>query len=533
MPDAVLPEGRYLSCALRVSLDAGGQTRALLLRNRNLARAGVRPDVLVLGAAPDHERRRQELLERGLLVEGIGMLNIYDHYRAHGWGDLEPIDVELRRPLRAPRPRGRGRRRRALADHLPRAGRALRDVRLPATRRHAVPAHPGVRPRRRLARPRAGPAHRSRGPRRARVQGGRASGSGGWIRELAEGQERTFVFIDSRYVVPHVVPIRARARPRRLRDAQPARAQALPLGLRGQRSRTSACSTASSDMDAMVTLTDRQRDDIAERRGRTSNMFVVPNPVDLPPVPADPPARDPHRVAIMARLEPQKRLQDAIAAFERVVRAVPEARLDIFGDGSRREPLQEEIDRRAARRARHAARVRSRGARRAVGVERVPDDELVRGLPAVDAGEHEPRLPGRRLRHQVRPARADHRRRRRLPRPARATSTGSRIALVELLRSPELVARMSAAARARPRRAAARTRSSRDWAGVLHAGRRRGGSTARSSQDVQLETTQLRTVRGGRLRFAGMLRVQGQEPARRARDAPTCSSRRSTTPTAR
>ena len=39
-------------------------------------------------------------------------------------------------------------------------------------------------------------------------------------------------------------------------------------------------------MDAMVTLTERQRDDIAERRGRTSNMFVVPNPVSVPAPPA-------------------------------------------------------------------------------------------------------------------------------------------------------------------------------------------------------------------------------------------------------
>ena len=44
MPEVALPEGRYLSCALRVSLDAGGQTRALLMRNRFLAsEGGVRP----------------------------------------------------------------------------------------------------------------------------------------------------------------------------------------------------------------------------------------------------------------------------------------------------------------------------------------------------------------------------------------------------------------------------------------------------------------------------------------------------------
>jgi poly(glycerol-phosphate) alpha-glucosyltransferase len=49
---------------------------------------------------------------------------------------------------------------------------------------------------------------------------------------------------------------------------------------------------------------------------------------------------------MLARLTPQKRLTDAIAAFERVVAAVPDARLDIFGDGPERERLQDEITRR-------------------------------------------------------------------------------------------------------------------------------------------------------------------------------------------
>ena len=68
-----------------------GQTRALLMRNRFLAReAGVRPTVLAFGAAPDYEERRRVLLERGLLSEDVSLLNIYDHYREHGWGDAEP-----------------------------------------------------------------------------------------------------------------------------------------------------------------------------------------------------------------------------------------------------------------------------------------------------------------------------------------------------------------------------------------------------------------------------------------------------------
>jgi poly(glycerol-phosphate) alpha-glucosyltransferase len=99
-------------------------------------------------------------------------------------------------------------------------------------------------------------------------------------------------------------------------------------------------------MDAMVNLTARQRDDIAERRGRTTNMFVVPNPVDVPEPPPDPPARDPGLVAVTARLEPQKRLAHAIAAFEQVRVAVPGARLEIYGEGSQRAHLEREIGRR-------------------------------------------------------------------------------------------------------------------------------------------------------------------------------------------
>jgi poly(glycerol-phosphate) alpha-glucosyltransferase len=51
-------------------------------------------------------------------------------------------------------------------------------------------------------------------------------------------------------------------------------------------------------------------------------------------------------VAILARLQPQKRLEDAIAAFAQVVEQIPDARLDIYGDGEEGERLQAEIDRR-------------------------------------------------------------------------------------------------------------------------------------------------------------------------------------------
>ena len=165
-----------------------------------------------------------------------------------------------------------------------------------------------------------------------------------WIRDLVGEDERAFVFMDSRFVVPHVVPLRGRrfhliylmhnlhVGPPRRWDSEVSAVYKRAL-------------SRIDGMDAMVTLTERQRDDIAERFGRTTNLFVVPNPVTRPEPPASEPQRDPHKVTIVARLEPQKRLADAIAAFRRVVDAVPGARLDIYGDGGEEKALQAEIER--------------------------------------------------------------------------------------------------------------------------------------------------------------------------------------------
>jgi poly(glycerol-phosphate) alpha-glucosyltransferase len=503
MPETALPEGRYLSCAFRVSLDAGGQTRALLLRNRILARAGARPDVLVLGAAPDHDARRQALLERGLLTDDIGLLNIYDHYRAHGWGDKQPIGRELA-DLAAHRVR----------EEEDAAGAPWRiTYRVPGERYATYDyLRPDGSPYLRI--PAFGLASGSRG--RGLIQQvdehGRVVGEWRavlrwfrrWIRELARGNPRTFLFIDSRHVVPHVVPIETKRIHvvyvmHNLHVAKPYRWDSdVNLAYRRVLARI-------DDMDAMVTLTERQRDDIAERRGRTTNLFVVPNPVDPAPEPAELPARDPHRVAILARLEPQKRLQDAIAAFERVAAAVPEARLDIFGEGSRREDLQAEIDRR-----RLGGHVTLRGfdpeARDALwsssaflmtssfeGYPLSTLESMSRGCPVVSYDiKYGPR-------EQITDG-ADG-----LLVP-RGDVDGLAERVIELLRSPELVARLSAAARETARRNGPEQFLA-NWARVLAQVVELRPSRTRV-EDVALETTQLRTVRGGRLQFAGLLRVR-------------------------
>jgi len=340
--DLQLPAGRYLTCPIDVSPDAGGQTRALLMRNRLfVSEAGISPLVLSFSARNDLTERRQRLLELGLIVEEISTPNIYEHYREHGWGATsgpvaDPIPVDSFRRHDETFPDGSPWRRvyqdddgrPAYFDYLHEDGSPF--LRIPKF----IFQEPSTWPKKIQQLDRTGEVVGEFGAvghwfRR-------------WIRELTEDQ-RSFVFVDSRFNAQHIVPMRA---PNVhliyvLHNIH-------VLGKRHWSSETTHIYRRLLDrvdgMDAMVTLTDRQRDDIAARRGRTDNLFVVPNPVDLPPAPEDQ-VRDPALVAIVARLEHQKRLEDAIRAFALVVEQVPTARLDIYGSGKRRRDLQQEIDR--------------------------------------------------------------------------------------------------------------------------------------------------------------------------------------------
>lgn len=96
--------------------------------------------------------------------------------------------------------------------------------------------------------------------------------------------------------------------------------------------------------DAVLWPTAAQRDDVEARFGALDTYSVVPNTVEDPGEPAAAASRDPRRVVMLNRLAPQKRVDRAIRAWERVVEAVPDARLDIYGDGPLRAELQSLID---------------------------------------------------------------------------------------------------------------------------------------------------------------------------------------------
>jgi len=95
--------------------------------------------------------------------------------------------------------------------------------------------------------------------------------------------------------------------------------------------------------DAVLWPTSAQREDVAERFGDPGTFHVVPNTIELGE-PAEAASRDPHRVVMLNRLAPQKRVDLAVRAWPAVVAAVPDAHLDVYGEGPLREELQALVD---------------------------------------------------------------------------------------------------------------------------------------------------------------------------------------------
>ena len=102
--------------------------------------------------------------------------------------------------------------------------------------------------------------------------------------------------------------------------------------------------TVAERFDAVLWPTALQRSEVQERFGASSVHVVVPHAVPAAASVAPLAARDPGRVVMLNRLAPGKRVDHAIIAFERVVREVPGATLDIYGEGAEHDALQALID---------------------------------------------------------------------------------------------------------------------------------------------------------------------------------------------
>lgn len=273
-------------------------TTALLQRSRAFVRlGGVSVDVLTFDTRPDYARVESELRERGVLVDGMRVLNLYDWLRSN-----------------------------------PLPGGSLRLDRHPFT-----PDHPGVRNHYRADGTLLFSDRRGAAGDRSFVlcdESGTPVRSWGrihhlyraWLDALSE-DEPTWMIVDSkttanfmmRYRRPHVTTVHV------VHNSH--------LGAGGLRSSRRAVFENLDAFDAVVVLTDRQRRDVRALPGDVSGISVVPNAVTRAAERRT--ERDPRHGVVLASLTARKRVDHAIRAA-----AAAGASLDVYGDGARRETLQ-------------------------------------------------------------------------------------------------------------------------------------------------------------------------------------------------
>jgi poly(glycerol-phosphate) alpha-glucosyltransferase len=336
-----MPAGQYFSLSGMMTATSGGQTRALLMRNRLLAQwCGIEPILLTFDARPHYPQTRAGLREQGQLVDPMRLLNIFEWYR--------DLDTDNMAATGDPLP---GLDEFATEEDHQSDGSVYRTRYLHRSNLEDI-AHDYRRPDGSVyLRLPVGPKVRTPGAEVTLVNSagqpvdswpGEREWHQQWIMSLAEPEARVFIISDSRFSLAHILPM------------PDERFHVVHLvhniHVREPRQWNSPISTSYGpllqgigDLDGLVTLTRRQQEDIATRYGATTNLYVVPNPVDLPLRPDPMPDREKQRFSIVSRLDAQKQLEEAVRVFALVLKEEPDATLDIYGAGVTRGIIEEEI----------------------------------------------------------------------------------------------------------------------------------------------------------------------------------------------
>lgn len=96
-----------------------------------------------------------------------------------------------------------------------------------------------------------------------------------------------------------------------------------------------------NNIDSLVVLTEKQKNDIEKRFGKRDNYFVIPHSIDKKYINID---TEENKVVIVSRLHEEKNIDHAIRAFKKVVSKVPNAKLHIYGDGPEKGKLNQLIE---------------------------------------------------------------------------------------------------------------------------------------------------------------------------------------------
>jgi poly(glycerol-phosphate) alpha-glucosyltransferase len=380
-----LPEARYLFVVGTVPANFGGRSASILTKCRLLKEVcGVSSTIVTLNYSPEIEDVPADLRRRGLLVDGVTIVNLHDYFERDAG---PPPDIVRHQTDEAGMEKIRDRDQEAYQYYANGAKRLYKrfddqgrllvrdwfDENQVRTRRDEFGPNGLIRrtihldPHRRL--PQEEIFYRSDGTRcltkrltvdpatrRTRVEQVTLIDPEGRPVKVLEsnaalkqlyldtliGDDRTFLSVESRrsdqetltYRRPNVKQVYVLHNPHLALpgdDPSAIRPAYQPLF------------DHSDEVDAIVFLTNAQRADAEATFGRRRSFRVIPHSIgSARPVPFE--DRDPNLVVMLARLDQQKQISDAITAFCEVVQHLPAARLQIYGDGPERARLRRQID---------------------------------------------------------------------------------------------------------------------------------------------------------------------------------------------
>lgn len=333
MPKPSFPAGQYFAIAGNVRPGRGGLTRLMLLRQRLFYEAGVEMPLLTFDQNTDYKIVHQQLVADGYLHPEAEIWNIWRWFVDHELLGAEtgtelkvtPID-ELTtenfemdgRPWLAIHNLGD---KEVAKEYFRTDGKIA--IRLVSENGSLVGLKPGIE------------LVNASGLVTKQFESLREFYRF-WVTVLTPGNENVFLISDSRIIIPNFLNMGIRYftflqihTPHSSDDRHflaPIRRTYRPaLEFQNQ-------------LDALCTLTQRQKSDITKRFGAADNLFVLPPPV----MPAKTLGEQKHvayLISTTTRFHPAKRTDRSIRAFAELLKKVPIAQFDIYGDGE----LHEEV----------------------------------------------------------------------------------------------------------------------------------------------------------------------------------------------
>jgi poly(glycerol-phosphate) alpha-glucosyltransferase len=332
------PAGRQFAVTWGVSASHGGMTGALLRRSAAFATLADRPvDVLTFDVRDDYDEVSSALREDGRLSDGVRLRNLWDEMT--GWS-ASPLRGAATKALTAFSPlagEGRTLRRLGAAGELLQVDRLRADGTVAISDRRDVNSRGTVGGRSIVLTDAAGQP--VVGFTRARAF------YSAWL-DLVVGDQDAFLLVDSKTAAPAIAGyVNDRVTKVHILHSAHLAGAGRPFGpVKASRRESLALA---SRFEAVVVLSERQRDDVDELLALGERLEVVPNAAALPA--ATPPlVRDPASVVAVAGLEKRKRLDHAVDAVALARSAGVALRLDVYGDGTERASLESHIERSGA-----------------------------------------------------------------------------------------------------------------------------------------------------------------------------------------